>query len=101
MWVAEANLLAGRLGRILIAVAFGDHILANLAEGAAIASPAEMFPGVSERDQRVRKVVFQAFSAVGDLLNVFENFLFVGCAFHRTKIAAPRADNYRAEVPNR
>jgi hypothetical protein len=25
----------------------------------------------------------------------------VGCAFHRTKIAGPRADNYRAEVPNR
>jgi len=93
-------LLAGRLRRILIAVAFGDHILANLAESLAIASPAEMFPGVAKRDQRVRKIVFQAFRAVGDLLNVFENFLFVGCAFHRTKIASASACNYRAEVPN-
>ena len=97
----DARLFAGRLRGILVAIALGNNVLANLAKGGAIALPTQIFPGVAERDQRVREIVFQAFRAVGDLLNVFENFLFVGCAFHRTKIAAGRARTYRAEVPNR
>ena len=82
-------------------LALANNLLANLAKGFAIALPAQIFPGVAERDQRVRKIIFQALRAVGEFLDVFENFLFVRCAVHETKISAAHARNYRADVPNR
>lgn len=74
--------------------------MTNFAKGLAVALPAEMFPGMAKLNERVGQIVFQAFGAVSDLLDVLEDFLFVGRAVHIPKLVGGDAGAYRAEVPN-
>lgn len=82
-------------------VAPGDDALADFTQGLAIAPPAEMLPGAAKGNERVGEVIFQAVGAVGDLLNIFENFSFVGGALHTGTIALARAASHRASVPKK
>ncbi len=55
---------------------------------------------MAKLNERVGQIVFQAFGAVSDLLDVLEDFLFVGRAVHIPKLVGGDAGAYRAEVPN-
>jgi hypothetical protein len=80
--------------------ALRHYVMTNFAKGLAVTFPAEMFPGVAKLNERVGQVVFQAFGAVGDLLDAVEDFLFVGRAVHAPKLARGDDVAHPAEVPN-
>ena len=73
----------------------------DLLDRRPIALPAEILPGLAIRDQGIGQIVLEAFRAISNSFDVFQNFLFVGCASHAEKVSNARAAPNAAKVPNR